>query len=297
MPGPIVPPELSRRAKQLVPGTLIELFVLDASMLFSYTTGLAGPIYRFHNGNEQGWNPLVFQSQNYTPLPIECKGFEFGTKGQIPRPILSVGNLSTAGFIGSPISALLKLYDNFYGATILRKFTLFEFLDGQPGANPAVEVPAEKWKVASKQAETRSTVIFQLAAPHDLNKKLPAKQILASACRFGYRNPVGCTYGGLAKTDQYGNTLHPLVDRGAWDGAVVNYITGNQVYTLVNGIREVYVAASAVPAGSHPRFFPALWLKDTCLKGIDACTLRFPPPLALRTAAWPAILRAPVGST
>lgn len=297
MPGPQVPAELARAAKQLVPGTLIELFVLDASDLFSIATGLPGPIYRFHNGNEQGFNPLVFQGESYYPLPITVKGFEWGTKGQIPRPTLSVGNLSTAGFIGSPISALLRLYDNFYGATLLRKFTLFQFLDGQPGANPAIEVPVEKWKVALKQAETRGAVVFQLGAPHDVQgKKLPGKQILANACRFGYRHPVGCTYAGEAKTDQYGNPIAVLSDAGEWDGAT-EYHAGAQVYTLVNGVREVYVASENTGAGMHPRFFPAIWIKDVCLKTLTACGLRFPPPLALRTAAWPAILRAPVGST
>lgn len=298
MPGPQVPAELARKAKQLVPGTLIELFVLDASNLFSIATGLAGPIYRFHNGNEQGFSPIVFQGQSYYPLPITIKGFEWGTKGTLPRPTLTVGNLSTAGFIGSPISALLRFYDNFYNATVLRKFTLFQFLDGQPGANPSIEVPVEKWKVALKQNETRAVVVFQLGSPIDAQgKKLPAKQVLANACRFGYRNPIGCTYAGGARTDQYGNPLNPLVDRGAWDGATANYIAGDEVYTLVNGVREVYVANGPVAAGSHPRFFPLLWIKDVCLKSLTACGLRFPPPLALRTAAWPAILRAPVGST
>jgi lambda family phage minor tail protein L len=293
--GPQVPAKLAVKVKQLVPGTLIELFVVDISAMISPSTGLAGPIYNFHNSSAQGLAPLTFQGDDYMPVPIMMEGFEFTSGGKLPRPSLTIGNLATVGYTGRRVSELCRLYDDLADAIIYRKFTLFEFLDGQPGADPLAEMPVEAWAIDSKVAETRDTVSFNLSAPFDVEgAKIPRQQVLANACRWIYRGPIGCIYAGVPKTDQYGVAfVGPLVDRGAWNGATV-YAAKDYVYTLVNGVREVYVAKTGAPAGQHPRYFPATWTKDVCIKTVPACGLRF-APAPLHTAAWPAVSRAPVG--
>src|SRR5947207_15289742 len=117
---------IRQRARQLQLGTMIELFQLDAT-LFS------GPILYFHNGNKQGTNNIVCQTKTYVPRPIDSEGWATDSKGTLPRPTITVGN------VGSEISAYLRLYNDFVRCTVSRKRTFLEFLDGQPTADPAQE--------------------------------------------------------------------------------------------------------------------------------------------------------------
>jgi len=99
---------------------IIELFELDLS------TGLAETsedIFRWHAGLNDNLQDIIWQGNIYTAFPIEATGFEFTGKGMLPRPKLTVANITTA------LSAILKDYDDLIGAKVTRKRTFAKYLD------------------------------------------------------------------------------------------------------------------------------------------------------------------------
>ena len=155
------------------PSSIIELFTLT---LDSSEHG-ATTVYRFHAGSSLKDNgEIVWAGNTYQRFSIEAEGFAF-TKGQLPRPTLTVSNA-----LGT-ISAILIDVNNtttgndLTGATVTRIRTLARFLDAVnfPGdINPygtpdnTAEFPQEIYKVDRKSAENRDVVQFELAAVFDI---------------------------------------------------------------------------------------------------------------------------------
>lgn len=98
------------------PGTVIELFELDA-------TALGGSIFRFHNGLNFNKSDIVWQGNTYLRYPVQASGFEMSSKGVLPRPKLTVANISNA------VAAEVRAYGDLVGAKVTRKRTLAKFLD------------------------------------------------------------------------------------------------------------------------------------------------------------------------
>ena len=155
------------------PSAIIELFTLTLD------SGLHGSstVYRFHDGSSLKDNgEIVWAGNTYQRFPIEAEGFAF-TKGQLPRPTLTVSNaLGTISAILIDVNATTTGND-LTGATVTRIRTLARFLDAVnfPGdINPygtpdsTAEFPQEIYKVDRKSAENRDVVQFELAAVFDL---------------------------------------------------------------------------------------------------------------------------------
>ena len=102
------------------PGAVIELFELDL------TTGTAPdsePVLRWHSGQNENMQEIVWQGNKYAAFPIEAEGFEFSGKGSIPRPTLTVANIT------SIMSGVINAYDDLIGAKVIRKKTFAKYLD------------------------------------------------------------------------------------------------------------------------------------------------------------------------
>lgn len=101
----------------LTPGTVVELFELDA-------TGLGGVVNRFHPGVAPGGSDVVWQGNTYYRMPIQGSGWAMSSKGALPRPKVRVSAL------GGAIGSLVRSYDDLVGAKFTRKRTLLKYLDG-----------------------------------------------------------------------------------------------------------------------------------------------------------------------
>ena len=102
------------------PGDLVFLYELDMS------TGKApdtSTIFRWHAGNNENMQELVWQGNKYAALPIEADGFEYSAKGALPRPTLTVANIT------SLLSGVMDSYDDLIGAKVTRKRTFAKYLD------------------------------------------------------------------------------------------------------------------------------------------------------------------------
>ena len=108
------------------PSSVIELFVIELN------TALHGSnnIYRFHNGANMNANgQVVWAGNSYLRFPIECNGFEFGSRGSLPRPTITVSNVfGTITAIIQDINTTTAGND-LNGAKFIRIRTLARFLD------------------------------------------------------------------------------------------------------------------------------------------------------------------------
>ena len=128
----------------LEPGELVDLYELDMS------TGLApdsSDIFRWTAGYDATMQEIVWQGNKYAALPIEATGFEFSANGALPRPTLTVANIT------SLLSGVMTSYEDLIGAKVTRKRTFAKYLDsycytsgypvggvctGESGADPSL---------------------------------------------------------------------------------------------------------------------------------------------------------------
>ena len=168
------------------PSAIIELFSLQLSTAIHGTN----TIYRFHNGSNLDANgEIVWAGNSYLRFPVKAEGFAF-QRGQLPRPTLSISNLSSA----PSISALLLTVNettpgnDLTGATVTRIRTLAKFIDAtnfadgiNATADNTAEFPQEIYYIDRKSTETRDVVSWELAAVFDLaGVRVPKRQCTRS---------------------------------------------------------------------------------------------------------------------
>jgi len=80
-------------------------------------------IFRWHSGKNENLHDIVWQGNIYSSFPIEATGFEWSGKGAIPRPTLTVANIT------SYLSGILGTYEDLIGSKVTRKRTFAKYLD------------------------------------------------------------------------------------------------------------------------------------------------------------------------
>lgn len=174
-------PEVIQR---LDAGTIIEMFELD-------TTVIGGvQVLLFINSSGPVSLPTVWQGRTFSPFPIEVNGFETSGVGTFARPRMKVSN--TTGLM----YPLLDDHDDLVGAKLTRYRTFYQYLDGQPGADPNQHFDDDIYYVERKVTENLNYVEMELASAIDLEGfQLPARQITVNSCTWGYRSSE-CSYVG-----------------------------------------------------------------------------------------------------
>jgi len=188
--------------QKINPSNIVELFQLQLDT----TIHGADTTYYFHNGvSENNNGNLIFDSVEYTRMPIEASGFEFNGK-QLPRPKLRISNI-----LGTFTTILLTLPQGLEGAKVTRIRTLERYIDhinfdigdilleddsellqendslvsqessdnphGTP--DPTATFPNEVYFIDRKSTENRDIIEFELAASFDLQGvRLPKRQVL-----------------------------------------------------------------------------------------------------------------------
>lgn len=229
--------KLSQELQKLGPDALLSLFVLRLSKL-----GGGIPDFYFHPGTNELSQGVLWQGIRYEPYPAEVGGFEVSGTGSIPRPTLSLANV-TGVFTG-----LAGSYDDLIGVQVERVRTFVRFLDaanfeaGNPEADPTAEFPRDRYTVAQKVMENPVMVQFALQSALDLDGVLiPARQIIRNVCTWQYRGD-GCFYNGGPVADENDDpTTDPNKDRCS---------------RRLSGCRKRFGENGILPFGS----FPALGL-------------------------------------
>lgn len=179
------------------PGAVIELYQLQLNM----TQHGVNETYYFHAGLNELQQPITWQGQQYTPLPVEADGFEWNGQGSLPRPTLRVSNI-----FGTITALISTLPSGLEGAKVTRIRTLGRFLDAvnfpggvNPLADPTAEWPREIYYIDRKSAENREVVEFELRSAFDLTGIRAPKRQCVSRCQWEYKG-TECGYGGSLPT-------------------------------------------------------------------------------------------------
>lgn len=243
---------------KLEPDAIVELFVLDASEV-------GGSAMFFHAGTNQVTDVIVYQGIPYVPLPVEVKGFTFNGKGELPRPHI------TFSALGGGIRALVLLYDDLVGATVIRRRVHARYLDGQPSADPACHYPDDIYTIDRKVNENRYTVEFELGTAFEVQGiMLPGRQVLADLCPFQYRGD-GCGFAErFCVADSYDNPIGELKKyAGDWDEKT-NYVNGQCASESVDYSGAIYntiYKALVDSLNKRPSQNPTYWKTLQIYKG------------------------------
>lgn len=220
--------------------SVVELFELDLTE--NITPGASGNKFYFTNQVSASGTKLQWKATGsgtalvtYEPLPIAAEGFDRTTKGQIPRPTLTVAN------IFNTFTEALGELDDLVGAKLVRRRTLAKYLGGMPSQDLNAEFPTDIYYIERKVAETNQSVTFELASELDLEGlQLPKRIITQSHCIWEYRGSE-CGYTGppVAGVDD-----GPLVISGsaASDPRVTAYTSASRA---LSNARRSYSSAQA----------------------------------------------------
>jgi len=196
-----------RDISQLEPLELVEMFEWDDRAIGGTE------IFRWHPGTTVEGQPIVWQGNQYNPMPIDASDFEMTGTGKLPRPTLRAAN------VNGELGAYIRSLDDAIGAKVTRKRTFGQYLDavnfpgGNPDANPSAAFPDEIFFVSRKSSENPIFIELELAVPFDVEGiVLPRRQVIAGTCQWVYRS-AECGYAGPPVEDIEGNpTTDPALD-------------------------------------------------------------------------------------
>ena len=190
------------------PGELVTLFELDARPL-------GGEVYYFTQAQFES-QAVTWRGNEYTPVSVVADGFEISGQGTLPRPKLSVSNVTYA------LSSAVRSWGDIIGAVVTRWRTFRKYLDGQPNANPDSHLPPDVFIVERKSEQTKTHITWELSAMMDQEgRKLPRRQVLRDTCTAIYRRWTGaafnyvmatCPYTGTSCFDRDGNATTEAAD-------------------------------------------------------------------------------------
>lgn len=123
--------------------------------------------------------------RTYTAIPAQLQGLELKNDGAINRPVLDIGNATTAlsGAVGTVD------YDTFLGFKFIKRTTLKKYLYNESGdANPPVEFPRQIYIMDRIKARDKTKVSIEMVAPFDISEvKLPGRLVMPDRCPFIYQ--------------------------------------------------------------------------------------------------------------
>jgi lambda family phage minor tail protein L len=213
--------DFARAIFDVEPTALIELYTL----YYDYQNDSQAQI-NFHGGTNGVAGKIIFNGQEYLPIPVESEGFEILGDQRLPRPKIRVSNA------GLYVSSLLRKYNNLNGAKVVRKRTFAKFLDDAnfPGgsnpfgtANPNAKMPDDKYFISRKTSENKLAVEFELVSSLELeNVEIPSRKISSRYCPFIYRG-YGCRYGYNSSQDSHDRVVATVNDQLFVTGAGTSY--------------------------------------------------------------------------
>jgi lambda family phage minor tail protein L len=136
-------------------------------------TQIGGSLYRFTpNASSSGGN-VTWQANAYTSMPISTAGWDIAGTGAMPRPTLSISNVSHV-----LLTAVATLGD-IVGGTLTRVRTFEQFIDGGSAADPNAFLPPDVFVIEQLIEHTNVSMTWQLTSVLDrFGMQLPRRQVL-----------------------------------------------------------------------------------------------------------------------
>ena len=234
---------LAEEILRLAPSAVIDLFEIE---LTAAVNGVDDTL-RYHAGKNGLTEDIKFSGQTYPAVPVEVDGFEFSSKGTLPRPTLRVANVNNA------ITSLILIY-NPLAAKVRRIRTFAKFIDTanfQSGVNPFFTKQSdvedalttqngdilteqsendtadpdakivETWYIDRVSSENQEFVEFELAPKLDLTNLALPRRTIEEFCPWTYRGGRECPY-----TD---DACFTIDDVALSDGDFTNDVCGKRL--------------------------------------------------------------------
>lgn len=170
---------IGRAVQTSAPGGFIELFEID----FTPIDPTAGTLYFLPTKeDDHGVGTVMWQGNEYIPLPIDISGVSVSGRGALPRPVIRASNvLGTMSLVYRTFGTL--------GGAILTKWTTFEqYLDNGATPDPNAHLPVDIWYLDRVVSLNRREIQVECRSLLDFNRQqLPARQMLRSSCNHTYR--------------------------------------------------------------------------------------------------------------
>lgn len=196
----------------------VQRFALSAQVeLFEFDLSIYGEtVYRYVNDSKVGG--VTFDGQTYAPLPLKSEGWAITSKGTLPRPSITVSNVTGL------FSYLNGLYNDLVGVGVTRTRTYSWALDGEPDADPnAILHPIDYYRVAQKTHQDNEICVYELRADMDLAGAIfPARRMVQNFCGHTYRrwngssfdySKASCPYAGTVYRDRIGSPTDASQDK------------------------------------------------------------------------------------
>lgn len=255
-------------AASLNPSALLELLILDAS-------AIGGGILRFHDGTDTQSRPVVFRGESYTPLPVKTEGFTMSGSGELPRPTVTFSNLMGV------FTGLSRAYGDLVSSRVIRRLVFARNLDGMPEADSREMFQEDIYFVERKLRENRMEVTYELVPATDIDgAKIPRRQVIAAACVWRYRSPIGCAFASNVAIGDKDNEPHPTSQtyRGEWN-ASEQYYTRDVVFIwqdFEKTTKSLYILLGDSATGeAQGPLLNSEWKLDQCSHRLSGCKLRF----------------------
>lgn len=258
--------KINAQAERLEPTALMQFYTIDATVLGGGTIHLTPYV-------EGLMQDIWWQGVRYSAYPVEFSPLEFKGQGTLPRPSIKFANV-----LGT-FSGLALGFNNLIGATIIRKRTFAQYLDGQPGADPTAAIPDDIFEVDRKSHEDRNWIEFELASALEVEGvMLPRRQIISSVCAWIYRSPeCGFVENRAVATKDDVPFASGQLFRGAWSAAAT-YVWKDVVWRQITPrVKRFYFAKNV--GGNLNKLPPnsVYWGEDLCSLSLNGgCALRFP---------------------
>lgn len=148
----------------------------------------------------------------FSPFPVEVSQVENSAASSLPRPQLTLSNLSSI-FDIKPESLV--------GGRVEIRQTFKKYLFGNEQGKTGSCLPVESYVIDRLAGETFETLVYELAAPYDLESvKLPRRRIVGGQCPWKYKG---------ASLDNFNSPADPV--RGSEPRGGCTFPRSNQLWT------------------------------------------------------------------
>ncbi len=200
---------ITEESQKFSPSNMVVLYELDCTIL-------GGSILRF-TGSQESASSIIFNGNEYFPVPVEVSGFEISTTGAPGTPIIKILN------IPSLQAGVISLKD-LIGSTLTRIRTFKTFLDDGDTPDPTAYYPLDIYTIDRKSNQNKVFIEWELAAAtNQQGRQIPGRQVLKDFCTHIYRTfdsvsgtfnytKATCPYTGAACFNLSDNVDTPAAD-------------------------------------------------------------------------------------
>jgi lambda family phage minor tail protein L len=168
--------------RKLSVGQRVELWEVDYNRLVG--SALGNPVnMRFYCSDALlAGTPVFLDGQQYDPLPIQGRDFDYNSEGAPPRPRVAIANGE------GQISAVIEsMGGDLTGALVTRREILRKHLDDGTDPDPLAQWPHSVWVIERKMSETRHQIEFELSSLADVSGvDLPLRRVESQLCPWVY---------------------------------------------------------------------------------------------------------------